>query len=519
MKRLIALRKRHQAFGRGTLEILSPDNPKTLAFVRRHGDERVLVVANLSRFAQCTWMELAEFKGMRPVEMLGLASFPVIGEGTYCVTLGPYAFYWFLLRPQAEPGRVEAAAPPALSVSSAAGWEGVFRGKGRQELEVALPGYLQSRRWFQGQSRTLKSATVRDTIKVPRTGGSDRIALVQADYAEGDPELYVAPLAFSADGAAGPAVARLTVRTRIGEEGVHGVLYDPSADRDFVGPLIDAALKGGALEGDEGDLRGEPAAEAPPPAETAPEAPPHLLELSNTTAVLDGRGLLLKLYRRVEEGIHPEMEVLRRFAKTGAFPHTPSLLGVLEYQPETGGPITVGIVRQFIPGEGDAWRLTLDALRRFFDHVLTGNLPPPALEAGPRSVVDLSEQEIPEQAREMLGSYLETARLMARRTAEMHVALAAGADDPAFAPEPFTPMYQRSLYQSMREQLRLTLAHLRSACPCCRRRCASRPSASCAARRPCCGRRGAFWTESTRCASAATAIITSGIWCRSAATS
>ncbi len=461
-KRLLDLRKRYQAFGRGGLHVLSSDNPKTLAFVRRHGDERILVVANLSRFAQCTWIDLAEFKGMRPVEMLGRAAFPSIGEGAYCLTLGPYAFYWFLLGPQAAPLTAEAAAPPALSVASAAGWEGVFRGKARQELEEALPGYLRSRRWFQGQLRTLKSATVRDTIKVPHEGGSDRIALVQADYAEGDPELYVAPLAFAADGAAGPVVARLTVRTRIGGEGVQGVLYDPSADRDFVAPLIDAAMKGGGLEGDAGDLRGEPAAAGPTqPAETAPEAPPHLLELSNTTAVLDGRGLLLKLYRRVEEGVHPEVEVLRHFARTGSFPHTPSLLGVLEYQPETGGPITVGIVREFIHGEGDAWRLTLDALRRFFDHILTGDFAPPTLEEGPRSVVDLSEREVPEQVREMLGSYLETARLMARRTAEMHVALASGADDPAFTPEPFTPMYQRSLYQSMREQIRQTVESLR----------------------------------------------------------
>ncbi|HBI42653.1 MAG TPA: hypothetical protein DDY78_07320, partial [Planctomycetales bacterium] len=99
---------------------------------------------------------------------------------------------------------------------------------------------------------------------------------------------------------------------------------------------------------------------------------------------------------------------------------------------------------------GDAWNLTLDSLRRFFDQVLTGAFGPPDLEVGPRSLVDLSEQDVPPQALELLGAYLETARLIARRTAEMHVALAAGVDDPAFAPEPFTAMYQRSLYQSMR---------------------------------------------------------------------
>ena len=467
-KRLLALRKRHQAFGRGGLHVLASDNPKTLAFVRRHGDERVLVVANLSRFAQCTWIELAEFNGMRPVEMLGRAKFPEIGEGTYCVTLGPYAFYWFLLRPLSEPRTAEAAEPPTLTVSGAAGWEGVFRGKARLALDEALPAYLQSRRWFQGRFRSLKSAMVRDAVALPRENGPARIALIQAEYAEGDPELYVVPLAFAADAPAHPdgaskppILARLRVRPHGGGEAVHGALYDPSADRTFIAPLVEAATKGGRLEGDSGDLRGEPADAVQPAAEAAADGGLHVIEQSNTIAVLDGRGLLLKIYRRVEEGVHPEPEVLRHFARTGLFPHTPPLLGVLDYQPESGEPFTVGMVRAYAPGEGDAWRLTLDALRRFFDQILTGHFPPPTVEAGPRSVVDLSEQVIPEPVRELLGSFLETARLMARRTAEMHVALATGAGDPAFEPESFTPMYQRLLYQSMRGQVRQALERLR----------------------------------------------------------
>ena len=158
------------------------------------------MVANLSRFAQCTWIDLGEFKGARPVEMLGRAKFPTVGDGPYCLTLGPYAFYWFLLPPQ-TPHPAEAAEAPAIGIASAAGWEAVFRGKGRQRLEDALPAYLQGRRWFQGRMRTLKTVcSVRDTLAVPREGGPARVALVQADYAEGDPEPYLLPLAFHADG-------------------------------------------------------------------------------------------------------------------------------------------------------------------------------------------------------------------------------------------------------------------------------------------------------------------------------
>ncbi len=204
---------------RRTLQILSSDNPKTLAFVRRHGDERVLVVANLSRFAQCTWIELAEFKGHAPVEMLGRASFPrdrrrdvLPDAGAVCVLLvfaqaaggagdggGRRAADAERLQRGGLGGRLPRQGPPGVGSGAA----------GVSPVAPLVPGAIR------GRSR---AATVRDTIKVPRTGGSDRIALVQADYAEGDPELYVA--------AAGlrrrrrrpaPPSPGSRVRTRIGE--------------------------------------------------------------------------------------------------------------------------------------------------------------------------------------------------------------------------------------------------------------------------------------------------------------
>ena len=423
-------------------------------------------MANLSRFAQCTWIDLSEHRGMAPVEMLGRARFPLIGDGGYCLTLGPYAFYWFQLAAHGAAQPSESAAPPTLTVAGAgpADWVNVFRGKARIALEEALPAYLQGQPWFQGRFRALSSVAVRDAIVVPRAGGAVRVALVQAEYAEGDPELYVVPLAFAAGEAPAGAVvaARLRVAPRGDGEATAGALYDPCGERVFVSELLDAAIWGGEFEGEAGDLNGcpTPASAQTPPEGPGADAPPALHEGDNTTASLDGRALL-KLYRRVEEGSHPEVEMLRFLAAHSALKQTPALLGVLEYQPESGSAMTTGMAQEFIAGEADAGRLTLDALHRFFERVLTGGLTPPEVEAGPRNIVDLSEGEIPEQAREMLGAYLETARLMARRTAELHVALASDPTDAAFAPEPFTPMYQRSLYQSMRGQIRQALERLR----------------------------------------------------------
>jgi maltose alpha-D-glucosyltransferase/alpha-amylase len=98
MKNMIRLRKLFSVFGRGTLELLAPANTHVLAYLRRYHDEVVLCVANLSRFAQPVELDLHQFSGYRPVEMLGYTPFPAVGPGSYCLTLGPYGFYWFELQ-------------------------------------------------------------------------------------------------------------------------------------------------------------------------------------------------------------------------------------------------------------------------------------------------------------------------------------------------------------------------------------------------------------------------------------
>lgn len=97
MKRIIAVRKRYQAFGRGTIRFLHPENTKILAYLREYGDEVLLCVVNLSRFAQFAEIDLQEFDGYYPVELIGETPFPDIGTLPYLFTLGPHSFFWFRL--------------------------------------------------------------------------------------------------------------------------------------------------------------------------------------------------------------------------------------------------------------------------------------------------------------------------------------------------------------------------------------------------------------------------------------
>ncbi|MBE9020727.1 maltose alpha-D-glucosyltransferase, partial [Chroococcidiopsidales cyanobacterium LEGE 13417] len=111
MKRLIATRKRFQAFGRGSFELLHPENRKVLTFTRTYQGEHILVVANLSRFVQTVELDLSAFKGTTPVEIFGRTEFPAIDDRPYFLSISPYTFYWFSL--SAKPSEIQPVKPQA----------------------------------------------------------------------------------------------------------------------------------------------------------------------------------------------------------------------------------------------------------------------------------------------------------------------------------------------------------------------------------------------------------------------
>ncbi|MCL6568031.1 MAG: alpha-glucosidase C-terminal domain-containing protein, partial [Meiothermus silvanus] len=97
VRQVIRVRKQYPVFGRGSLAFLTPNNPKILAYLRSYEGMQVLVVHNLSRYAQPVALDLSPWKGFTPVEMIGQVAFPPIGEQPYLLTLGPHAFFWFRL--------------------------------------------------------------------------------------------------------------------------------------------------------------------------------------------------------------------------------------------------------------------------------------------------------------------------------------------------------------------------------------------------------------------------------------
>jgi maltose alpha-D-glucosyltransferase/alpha-amylase len=473
MKRLIALRKRFKAFGRGGLEFLYPENRKVLAFIRRYGDECILVIANLSRFVQCAELDLSASKGMIPVELFGGTRFPPIGELPYFITLGPHTFYWFAIEPPTTPQEIYEVRPlvsqlPILTMAGAR--QDLLQGKARADFEEILPKYLKMRRWFRGKARKIRSARILDALPVPNISLRASFMLVKVDYTEGDPEIYFLPVGAAigkhADHILKESLHSVIARIHLRDNSEGGVLYDPLVEREFCEELLEIIGRGRRLKGEKGELVAKPT-KVFRPTLNASDSPldPSILkaEQTNTSIVFRDR-FILKLFRCIEEGINPDPEV-GLFLTGKSFPHIPPVAGVLEYRHGRNARITLGVLHGFVPNQGDAWQYTQDVLAGYFEHVLThrGEFPDVSLAQG--HLLDLVDGDFAPGVREMVGPFLESAQLLGQRTAELHIALASLPDDPEFVPEAFSTLYQRSLYQSMKNLTKRVFELLRRSLP------------------------------------------------------
>ncbi len=452
MKRLIALRKRYTALGRGAIEFLFPENRKILAFLRRHGDEIILVVANLSRVMQHFELNLAEFQGKIPVELIGRVEFPPVGRDPYFMMLGPHSFCWFALEtPRIPLGQLAVTPPEELPVLRSRGtWERLIRSTARGGLADLLPRFLQQRRWFGAKDRHIRDVTILDAISIPLRAKEEsaNLLLIKVEYMEGDPDQYFLPLAFAGEARARTVLTSMPQAAIARVEGEPaGVLYDALWDSNFSATLRDALLNGQTWGGEAGQVVTTPSGDvgellAYPATALSPQISKG--EQSNTSIIYGDR-LILKLFRRLEPGVSPELEIGEFLTQRAHFPHTPALVGSIEYQKRREEPITLGVLQRYVANEGTAWEYTLDALGSYYERALTNTNS--LVEGSPGHWLDDLDR-VP--LAEGVNGYLESARRIGQRTAEMHLALASESERLAFTPEPFSAMDQRSVYQSFR---------------------------------------------------------------------
>ncbi|HZD40451.1 MAG TPA: alpha-glucosidase C-terminal domain-containing protein, partial [Terriglobales bacterium] len=459
MKRLVLLRKSYRAFSEGTIEFLLPENHKVLVFLRRYQDEIILMAANLSRFVNCAELDLSAYKGLAPVELFGQTRFPPIGELPYFLTFGPHTFYWFKLEQPQTPRAgipLEGFEPAKLEVAGS--WEQIFSTRALTLLERTLPAYLLSCRWFGGKAQPIRSVKRVDMIPLNVGGAKTFLTTWEVQFLGAMPAVYVLPLAFATgdrayelrQGSPQAIVAQLHVKDAQQEN--DGLLYDAMYDGNFCKDLLAAVGRGRRYKGLTAELAAQPSRvfrQVRGGAEVNLE-PSLLKREQSNTSVLYGDRMILKLFRRVGEGLNPDLEIGRFLTEKAGFNYTPALAGALELRRRRSEPVTLGILQALVANEGDAWRYTLDSLGHYFDEILARK-PDLEMAAVPASSpVKLTDEAIPESARGLMGAYLPSAHLLGQRTGELHLALGSEPKDAAFAPEAFTALYRRSLYQSMR---------------------------------------------------------------------
>ncbi|GAB6060383.1 maltose alpha-D-glucosyltransferase [Desulfonatronum parangueonense] len=464
-KRFISMYKRFQALGRGDITFLRPDNAKVLAFIRRYEDEHLLIVANLSRHCQPVELELPGYAGWIPEEVFSRNRFPAVQEGLYSLTLGSYGYYFFQMIQVADTEQVRGIQElPLLTIRAAE--HDIWTGEVGERLEKRiLPRFLPTRRWFRSKARKIQQVTIKDVLEFNHSDQASLILILSVDYVEGAKERYVLPvtMAWGEDAKAVAAeepkhvISRLSRTSRGGEE--QGILFEAVYATDFAKRLIKFLSKRQHIKGRRGELHAWPGRELRQ--REIMRLEPHLLRTEQSNSSLNyGNELILKIYRQLERGQQPELELCRFLTERTKFRNFPLYAGSLTYNQRGVEDAVLGVLQQFVPSHGDAWKYSQDALERYVESVLSLG-PEASIPQCPCGYWEAAHGSTPETVTDLIGPYLEMIALLGRRTAELHIALASRHDDPAFAPEPFSYLYQRSIFQGLQNQLKTVMSLLR----------------------------------------------------------
>ena len=459
-KNVIAMRKRMKALSQGSTRFLDSGNGKVLAFVRQVQGESVLIVANLSKYSQAAELRLKEFKGNQPIEIFSQNKFFEITDNPYGITLGPYAYYWFLLEKEDEYVEKPVLVEALSEIESEVEWEQFFDNytSKRKFLKQALPPYMKSCRWFSGKSRTVVSLDI-DRFPIIHTEGvgkNDVVYFSQVDvrYTDGLPETYSLPIAFVTDAAeivqylkTKPQAVMCYFKTPTKE----GILVDGLFEEAFRKKIFECIQNDVQINVTEGYLKFEAGNILKDLKLEKIESEILKAEQSNTSVIYNDQ-FFFKIYRKLDTDVNPDLELVRYLSEKTNFENSPRYGGGIEFYDNNTKAFTIlGLLQNKIPNQGEAWSSTLEALTRYYDMVfekVAKTDTPPALVKKDRMYFE----DVPTKVQRLIGSVTyERVTLLARRTAEMHLGLSQEMDEEDFKPEKFTQHYQRSIYAGHRK--------------------------------------------------------------------
>jgi maltose alpha-D-glucosyltransferase/alpha-amylase len=447
MRRMLSIREQQRAFGRGTFRLLYPSNRRVFAYLREFTDgsgtlETILCVANVARSAQAVELDLASFSGLVPVELLGGAAFPPIGQLPYLLTLPPYGFYWFMLAAAAHMPAWHTPPPEPLPELNTfvirSALEELLAGSARAVLErEVLPAYLPKRRWFSSKD-ALEQISIDQVSAVPGIAPPVLLAEINARTARGV-DRYLLPLGFISEGELNTALPQQLALARVRRGARVGFLTDAFSLDGFARRLAELLKEGARVVTGAGELRFIPTARFAGIALAAEVEIRRLPTEQSNSSIIVGQQVIIKLFRRIHAGPHPEAEMGLYLSERG-FANVAPLLGEIGRVAPNGDSFLFGVAQEFIFNQGDAW-------------VWTQNM----LERAIQSVIVMPDNVALDDQLEPIKEFQGAAAILGSRLAEMHRLLAQPTDNPAFAPRAATAADCAAWGEAARAQLEIAL--------------------------------------------------------------
>ncbi len=348
---------------------------------------------------------------------------------------------------------------PTLAIEPPWNWDKVLAGPARELLTKAMAEAIATRRWFGSKARTVRSLEILDALALDQR---IRALIVQVHFASGPEEVYQIPLTFLPAGGEAPTsgdMLWIQVRSSSGE--LLGGFVDALGDQQFLKLLLELFDQPGVRAGTNGKvLIQRSAAFSEARGDAKQILAPRLVQAEQSnSSVIYGDRLIMKIFRRIEMGLNPDVEI-SNFLTRQHFANTPPLAGSVDYR-QDGEPWALAMLQAYVPNLGDAWKFTLDWLSASLPSFGAGGLGNDIPASPDTNLLTAAQEVVAEPAKSAFGNYLTRLDLLGRRTAEMHLKLASDSQDANFAPEPFTEIDRQQFCRRASEQAGKTFALLR----------------------------------------------------------
>ncbi len=438
MKKLIERRSAYKAFSRGSIEFLHPENAKIIAFYRIYNEQKILVLINLSRNTQSFSLDLSQFINYSLIEVFGKTTFPKISKAPYFFILAPYGFLWLELhQPEVEP--ISLPSKNELLIVKEK-WSEIFQTSNKKKLEYALRDYIPGCRWFRAKNSPISKLKIVDELVLKQNKSAVYLILIEIDFDDKHAEYYFMFIATKTEDVQGQTIC--AIKDQQGQlTYLTDAIYNPKALKI----IFNAFRRTKLIHGTSSTLKIEALRHSNKIlAPSQQEIKPLNADQSNTS-ISYGQQALLKIYRLCENGTNPEVEINQQFLNKECN-ISPKLLVTISYLNKDKNA-TLGIIQEYVPNEGNAWDYCLNAISALSENYeKLPILQPPLKRVYPWEKIT----SIPQEISSALGIFAYSVRILAEKTAQMHLALAGDDSNPLFKVENFILFDQRSLYQSLR---------------------------------------------------------------------